>query len=143
MTSFSARGLILSILRIAAFAPLALMYVGASAQSIDYDPRRPAALKPCDEHAYRGREAEANRCYADLLASSTDLLIQAEAAWRTGDVQRANRAFRNALTSNQPAVHARSRWGRLFLETHQHDESLRLFREALELSPDDRYARLG
>ncbi|MFL6549717.1 MAG: tetratricopeptide repeat protein [Povalibacter sp.] len=143
MTSFSARGLILSILRIAAFAPLVLMYVGASAQSIDYDPRRPAALKPCDEHAYRGREVEANRCYADLLASSTDLLIQAEAAWRTGDVQRANRAFRNALTSNQPAVHARSRWGRLFLETHQHDESLRLFREALELSPDDRYARLG
>jgi tetratricopeptide (TPR) repeat protein len=115
----------------------------SSAQSIDYDPRRPNALKPCDEHWYHGREAEAAQCYADLLNSSADLLIQAEAAWRSADVQRANRAFRDAVRTNQRSVYARSRWGRLFLETHQHDEALRLFREALELSPNDVHARLG
>ncbi len=113
------------------------------AQSVDYDPRRPEALAPCDDHFYHGREAEAAQCYGSLLNTSADPTIQAEAAWRTADVQRANRAFRQAVRTNQRSVYARSRWGRLFLETHQHDEALRLFREALELSPNDVHARLG
>jgi cellulose synthase operon protein C len=124
-------------------AASALLSTAANAESIDYDPRRPAALKPCDEHSYRGRQPEAERCYSNLLATSSDLLVQAEAAWRTADVQRANRAFRAAVRGNERAVHARSRWARLFLETHQDDEALRLFREALEESPDDVYARAG
>lgn len=116
----------------------------ATAQSIDYDPRRPAELRECDDHEYRGRVVEAKACYVRLLNGAPSAIVQAEAAWRTGDLQRANRRFRDALAQGGPRmVYARSRWGRLFIETHQYDEAQRLFREALELSPEDIYARLG
>ncbi|HKE96968.1 MAG TPA: tetratricopeptide repeat protein [Povalibacter sp.] len=122
---------------------LAFMGTAAQGQSIDYDPRRPAELKECDAHYYHGRTVEAKACYSRILAGTPDAILQAEAAWRSGDLQRANRRFRDAVGSSQRQTYGRSRWGRLFLETHQYGEAERLFREALELSPNDQYARLG
>src|SRR5690554_1027344 len=89
------------------FVGSALIVLGAAANAfeIDYDPRRPAELRPCDEHLYRGRFEESQGCYTRLLASSPDLLTRAESAWRTNDLRRANDLFRELLRAKPEAVH--------------------------------------
>src|SRR5918994_1850110 len=59
------------------------------AQSIDYDPRRAAELRACDEHQHHGRVEQARTCYSQLVNSSNPV-TQAEALWAMGDLQRAN-----------------------------------------------------
>jgi tetratricopeptide (TPR) repeat protein len=115
----------------------------ATAQAIDYDPRRPDELRACDDRYYRGRDDEARECYTRLLNGPYNSVTRAEAAWRTGDLQRANRFFRDAVRSNQRLIHARVRWARLYLSTHQYADAQKLLREALELSPNDVYGRLA
>jgi cellulose synthase operon protein C len=113
------------------------------AQDIDYDPRRATELRECDEPRLRGRVQEARDCYRRLLEDSRNVIVQAEAAWALGDTQRANTLFREATNANERSVQPRVRWGRLFLHTHQHDDAIGLFREALERSSNDVYAKLG
>lgn len=113
------------------------------AQDIDYDPRRATELRECDEPRFRGRVQEARDCYRLLLEDSRNVIVQAEAAWALGDTQRANTLFREATNANERSVQPRVRWGRLFLHTHQHDDAIGLFREALERSANDVYAKLG
>lgn len=113
------------------------------AQDIDYDPRRATELRACDEPRFRGRVQEARDCYRRLLEDSRNVIVQAEAAWALGDTQRANTLFREATNANERSVQPRVRWGRLFLHTHQHDDAIGLFREALERSSSDVYAKLG
>ncbi|HEY6643175.1 tetratricopeptide repeat protein [Povalibacter sp.] len=115
----------------------------ATAQSIDYDPRRPDELRACDEDYYRGRDSVARECYTLLINGPYSAVTRAEAAWRNGDLQRANRFFREAVRSNQRLIHARVRWARLYLSTHQYADAQKLLREALELSPNDTYGRLA
>ena len=115
----------------------------AASLDFDYDPRRATSLRTCDEHRYRGRTAQANDCFERLLASPADALVRAEAAWALGDVRQANALFREAVKENEQSTHARTRWGRLYLATHQYADALELFREALEIDPGDRQARLG
>lgn len=115
----------------------------ARAQDFDYDPGRSAALRPCDEHRYRGRIAEARACYDELTRSATDTLVQAEAAWGMGDLRRANELFREASRRAERSARVRTRWGRLFLATHQYADAQALFREALERDAADLQARLG
>ncbi len=115
----------------------------ATAQTIDYDPRRPDELRACDDDYYRGRDDDARECYTRLLNGPYNSVTRAEAAWRTGDLQRANRFFRDAVRSNQRLIHARVRWARLYLGTHQYADAQKLLREALELSPNDVYGRLA
>lgn len=115
----------------------------AQAQEFDYDPNRSPALRPCDEHGNRGRTNEARACYEQLLRSSNDLQVQAEAAWATGDVRRANELFREVVRADEKAVRPRVRWGRLYLSTHQFSDAVALFREALEIDPQDVQAQLG
>src|SRR5690606_17084506 len=125
-----------------AAAVLLVATLGAAAQDIDYDPRRPQELRPCDEHMHRGRINEARECYA-LLLSSQDSVTHAEAAWALGDLRTANELFRRSVRLDEQAVQPRSRWARLFLQTHQYADAIKLFREALEISPDDVHAKLG
>ena len=115
----------------------------AAAQGFDYSADRDASLEPCDEHFHSGERPEANSCYAALLIDSDDATVRAEAAWRTGDLQAANAYFRTAVEIDPESPRARARWGRLFLTTHQNNEAIKLFQEALEL--DDEYlpAKLG
>lgn len=121
---------------------LFLAAAAASAQAIDYDPRRPTELRPCDEHRYHGRVDQARACYSKLLSSSTPI-IEAEAAWALGDIQHANQVFRETVQSNARAVQPRVRWARLFLQTHQYNDAAELFNEALKVFPNDVHAKLG
>ncbi|HEY8508539.1 MAG TPA: tetratricopeptide repeat protein, partial [Steroidobacteraceae bacterium] len=113
------------------------------AQNFDYDPRRHSSLRPCDEHAYRGRIDQARKCYTALLNNSANTVVRAEAAWGAGDVRRANELFREAVRLDERNVYARSRWGRLYLTTHQFSDASTLFQQALEIDKEDRHARLG
>src|SRR5690606_28605562 len=123
---------------------VAVLYLeNARAQPIDYDPRRAEVLRPCDDHRYRGRPAEARLCYMELLRQTRDPFLQAEIAWALGDVRRANQSFRRAVAGSEGAVQARVRWGRLYLETHQDADALALFRETAEIDPEDVHAKLG
>jgi len=115
----------------------------AHAIDFDYDSRRPAELKTCDDSRYHGRRDQASACYARLLQSSSDTAIQAEAAWALGDVKRANELFRATVQADEKAVRPRVRWGHLYLETHQFSDAADLFREALEIDEDDIHARLS
>ena len=113
------------------------------AQPFDYSPGRDPALQPCDERYHRGERAEAAACYTRVSAESLDGAVRAEAAWRLGDLQAANAFFRTALELDPESFTIRERWARLFLATHQADEAVRLFTEALELNEDYTPARLG
>lgn len=121
---------------------LLLLSAVASAQSIDYDPRRAVELRPCDDQRNRGRVEQARACYAKLLQSQTPI-VQAEAAWAVGDIKRANEVFRDSVQNNERAVQPRVRWARLFLQTHQYSDAVELFGEALKLFPNDVHAKLG
>lgn len=121
---------------------LLLFAATAGAQSIDYDPRRAVELRPCDDHRYHGRTEQARACYAKLLDSPTPI-VQAEAAWAVGDIQRANRVFRDTVQNNERAVQPRVRWARLYLQTHQYSDAVELFGEALKAFPNDVHAKLG
>lgn len=121
-----------------------LLFIGAAAnaQSIDYDPRRPTELRPCDDHRHHGRVDQARACYSKLMSSSTPI-IEAEAAWALGDIQRANQIFRDTVQSNERSVQPRVRWARLFLQTHQYSDAAELFSDALKVFPNDVHAKLG
>ena len=121
---------------------LAAAAPAASALTIEYGDRR-AELVECDREAYRGRGAEANQCYQRLLRGNEDPRIQAEAARALGDFRSANEFFRSAVErySDDPSV--RTRWGRLFLSTHQANDAVQLFLESLERDPDYVPAKIG
>jgi tetratricopeptide (TPR) repeat protein len=121
---------------------LLFVATAASAQAIDYDPRRPTELRPCDEHRHHGRVDQARACYTKLLSSATPI-IEAEAAWALGDIQRANQVFRKTVQSSERSVQPRVRWARLFLQTHQYNDAAELFSEALKVFPNDVHAKLG
>ena len=113
------------------------------AQPFDYSPGRDPVLQPCDDLYHRGERAEAAACYTRVSAESLDGAVRAEAAWRLGDLQAANAFFRTALELDPESFTIRERWGRLFLATHQEDEAVRLFTEALDLNEGYTPARLG
>jgi tetratricopeptide (TPR) repeat protein len=115
----------------------------ANALTIEYALDRPAALVACDERAYRGARAEALACYRSLLSQSTDSRIKADAARAAGDVRASNAFFQAAIKEypEDPAV--RTRWGELFFATHQHNEAIKLFEEALGLDADYAPAKIG
>jgi cellulose synthase operon protein C len=123
-------------------AAAALTVGSVCAQSIDYDPRRASELRACDGHQYRGRVEQARSCYSQLLNAS-NAVMQAEAAWALGDLQRANERFREIVESNARAMQPGIRWARLFLQTHQYNDAAELFRDALRIFPNDTHAKLG
>ncbi len=124
---------------IAAFASAG----AAQALTLEYALDRPAALVACDEHANRGARAEAASCYRTLLAESSDPRIKADAARATGDVRAANSFFQAALKEFPEDPALRTRWGELFLATHQNNEAIRLFEEALEIDAKYAPAKIG
>jgi tetratricopeptide (TPR) repeat protein len=77
------------------------------------------------------------------MAGDGDERVKADAARASGDVRAANSYFQAAVKKfpEDPAV--RTRWGELFLATHQNNEAQKLFQEALELKEDYAPAKLG
>jgi tetratricopeptide (TPR) repeat protein len=114
----------------------------AAAADIDYDARRAAALRRCDEPAHRGRVDQARDCYGALLRNA-DLLVRAEAMFALGDLRGANDAFRAAVTADPRAVLPRIRWARMFLAAGVYGEALPLLQEVLEQDEQDAGARLA
>jgi tetratricopeptide (TPR) repeat protein len=125
-----------------AFAAL-LAAPAAHALTIEYALDRPAPLVACDEHAYRGARAEAAACYRSLMSQSTDTRIKADAARAAGDVRAANSFFQAALKEHAEDPALRTRWGELFVATHQNNEAIRLFEEALGIDPKYAPAKIG
>lgn len=103
---------------------------------------RSAELEPCDLHHDRGRMAEADACYAGVLASE-HAAAKAEASWMLGDFKAANDRFREAVSLDPEKPDLRVRWGYLYIESHQESEAAQLFEEALELDEDHVPAMLG
>ena len=122
---------------------LAIAAPPSHAVRIEYGADRPAELVACDQALYTGQRAEARSCYRALLATNDDVRIKAEAARSLGDLRAANGFFQTAVETwpDDPAV--RTRWGDLFVETHQDNEAVRLYQESLELAPDHVPAILG
>ncbi len=115
----------------------------SGAQPFDYSADRDPALRACDAHYHRGDRPAAAACYAMLASGSNDAAVRAETAWRMGDPVAANAFFRTGVELDPESVALRNRWGRLFLATHQNDEAVRLFMEALELDENYVPAKLG
>ena len=115
----------------------------ANALTIEYALDRPKALVACDEQAYRGARAEALACYTNLISQSTDTRIKADAARASGDVRAANAFFQTAIKEYPEDPALRARWGELFVATHQNNEAVRLFEEALELDAKYAPAKIG
>jgi tetratricopeptide (TPR) repeat protein len=115
----------------------------SQALTLEYALDRPAALVACDAHANRGARADAQACYATLRAQDPDPRIKADAARAAGDVRAANSFFQTAINQYPDDPALRARWGELFLATHQHNEAIRLFEEALGIDPDYAPARIG
>ncbi len=109
----------------------------------DYSNDRDAELRSCDAHLYGGERVEAERCYGALLTKSQDARIRAEASWSLGDLRTANSYFQTAIEIYPDDARARTRWGRLYLATHQDSDAVELFQESLELDPDLTDAKLG
>ncbi|HEX6994052.1 MAG TPA: tetratricopeptide repeat protein [Gammaproteobacteria bacterium] len=126
-----------------AFLPLLLVVLAPAAfgLTIEYG-ERPEPLAECDRLAYRGERSAASTCYQRLRAGD-DLAIRAEAARALGDFRGANEAFREAVRQAPDDASLRARWGYLFLETHQANEAVQLFNEALERDPKHIGAKLG
>lgn len=125
-------------------ALLALAAAGAAqAFTIEYSRDRDPALVKCDQALYAGQRAEAQACFVALAASSTDLRIKADAARAAGDVKTANTHFQNAIKQYPEDAKLRTRWGELFLFTHQNNEAVKLFQEALEIDESYAPAKIG
>jgi tetratricopeptide (TPR) repeat protein len=124
---------------------LATLSVASAAQglTIEYSLDRAEALVACDEQLYRGARAEAAACYRSLVAQNTDPRIKADAARATGDVRAANAFFQAALKEYPEDPALRTRWGELFLATHQNNEAVKLFQEALEIDAAYAPAKIG
>jgi len=112
------------------------------AQDIDYDEKRAAVLKRCDEPLHHGRVEEARNCFRPLLRA-TEPLIRAEAAWALGDLRNANDFFREAVDAQPRVALPRVRWGRMFMSAGQYPDAAKLFAEALQLSDKDLGALLA
>ena len=113
------------------------------ALTIEYALDRPAALVTCDERLYRGARTESDTCYRKLLAESTDPRIKGDAARALGDSREANSWFQAAIKQYPDDAALRTRWGELFIATHQNNEAIKLFQEALERDADYAPAKIG
>jgi tetratricopeptide (TPR) repeat protein len=96
----------------------------------------------CNGLRHHGKLAEAQNCFL-RLAASTNLYSHAEGLWGLERFQEANDAFRAATKQFPKNADYRVRWGRLFLERFNKDESRGLFQEALEIDKNNAGAQLG
>jgi cellulose synthase operon protein C len=121
----------------ASFVPLV-----SPAADIDYDTRRSAALRRCDDPLHHGRVDAARECLRPLLRAN-DALTRAEAAFALDDLRTANDLFREAVAADPRAVLPKLRWGRMYLAAGQYSDAVNLFQEVLELDAGDVGARLA
>lgn len=129
--------------RMLLFMPLlCIVMTPVMARGIHYGAVSDAALLPCDQQQWRGQREVANRCYRALFTNTNSLATRAEVAWALGDIKTANELFAAAIKQRStPAL--LTRWGELYAETHQNDEALKLYQEALEADKNFSFAQVG
>ena len=82
-------------------------------------------------------------CYREFLNVAAQYAVRAEAQWRLGRFEEANRAFREAVRQGPGNPDLLARWGALFLAVHQAADAGALFEEALQLDEQHSGALLG
>ena len=117
--------------------------VHSAGRDIHYGAVANPELAVCDDLQWRGQLSESRTCFSELLRSDLDASVIAEAAWAMGDYQQANQWFRTATRDHPDDAATRVRWGDLFAATHQNAEAMNIYREALTIDANNRYANLG
>ena len=79
--------------------------------------------------------ADANAILNRVAAQSQDLLVAARALRALGEFMEANDTFRSAASRAPKDPDVNTRWGELYLDTHQNADALELFKIALEADP--------
>lgn len=131
-------------MRLRPWAPyvlLALVASVAQARDLPYGSVSAPVVQRCDALQWSPQQVKAAECYRALLQSGAGAAERAEAAWALGDLQAANTLFRQAVASDAGAA-PRVRWGELYIDTHQDQQALDLFKEAQQREPNNAYARV-
>jgi len=101
----------------------------------------PSQVMQCEnlrKHGDPGTKA----CY-QALSASKDLVIKAEGLWGLRDYFPANDAFRDAVKARPKDANLRVRWGLLYVENSLPGDAAALFKEALEIDPNNAKALYG
>lgn len=101
-----------------------------------------ATPEECLSAKKRGQTDQAAACLVEL-GRSNNPWYRAEAAWASGNYDRANALFREALAASPSSADIRVRWGRLYLERFNRQEAGKLFTEALTANENHAGALLG
>ncbi|HEX4050198.1 MAG TPA: tetratricopeptide repeat protein [Steroidobacteraceae bacterium] len=132
-----------------ALLPLGLLLAPACrARDIPYGEVGDPAVRRCDALNWSPQHAAAADCYRALAqreAGGGDGVRLAEAAegtWALGDLVHANALFRAAAAARPRDATLQARWGELYVDSHQPQQALDLFHEALARDAHDAYARL-
>ncbi len=96
----------------------------------------------CQEHRRYGRLEAARACFTALVRSPNPY-DRAEGHWGLEQYREANDQFRLAVEREPKNALYRVRWGRMYLERYQPADAAQLFREALEIEPQNPGALLG
>lgn len=128
--------------RILAVTALLCVTAAVHARGIAYGAVTQAALIACDEQYWSGKLDAARGCYRKLV-NDADPAVRAEAAWALGDFKSANQWFGEASKRTPKNAPLLTRWGELYVDTHQDQEAFKLFREALQADSKYAYAQVG
>ena len=112
------------------------------AREIPYGEIHDPAVQRCDALNWSPRHGDAQACYRELARGGAGAAAAAEGAWALGDVTRANALFQAASVERPNDATVRARWGELYVDTHQPQQAMDLFREALARDAHDSYARI-
>jgi tetratricopeptide (TPR) repeat protein len=140
-------------------AALALLWLGwlvapvCGARELPYGEVTDPAVQRCDALNWSAQHAAAAPCYRALVQAGTGgtagsrdagvgLAEAAEGTWALGDLVRANTLFRVAVAARPGDATLRARWGELYIDSHQPQQALNLFHDALARDAHDVYARL-
>jgi tetratricopeptide (TPR) repeat protein len=101
-----------------------------------------ATPEECQAMRKHGRRTEARACYQSLTVTR-DPYLRAEGFWGLEMFQEANDQFRAAVAQSPKNAAYRVRWGRLMKERFNSADAEELFKEALEIDPNNAPAYLG
>ena len=121
---------------------LLLLPIVVGARELPYGAVSAPRVQHCDALNWSARHALAADCYRQLADSAPTAAEQAEGAWALGQLARANELFRAALAARPADSGLRVRWGELYLDSHQPQQALDLFKEALRRDPQQAYAQV-
>ena len=102
---------------------LCVFATAATAFEIEYAQDRQAPLVQCDETLYSGDATGARECFLALVDANDDPRIKGDASRRLGELQAANSYFQSAIQQFPDDAQLRTRWGELFLVSHENNEA--------------------